>query len=192
VTFTEEDPMQRALRAAGWTLAAAVLTTACGDSGREADFTGGRDAAPAAAPATAERPGPDTTASAVWAFLREEDYRENWRLWPGKDRLYPGTEPHGMLLTTYVNPAAYDALQGGRVEDLPPGSIIVKENWMPDSTFDAATVMYRVDGYNPDHEDWLFAKFDPQGNPDGFGRAPMCQSCHQNAETGYIYTAVQR
>lgn len=52
-----------------------------------------------------------------------------------------------MLLTTYANTTAYQALQAGQVADLPPGSIIVKENWMPDSTFDAATVMYKVDGY---------------------------------------------
>ncbi len=134
----------------------------------------------------------DTLAEALWSHLEEEAYRDNWSLWPGTSRLYAGTEPHGMLLTTYANQTAYDALMAGHVADLPPGSIIVKENWTPDSTFDAATVMYRVAGYNPDHQDWLFAKFDPQGNPDAFGRAPMCQACHQNAETGYIYTAVQR
>src|SRR3990172_11114312 len=56
---------------------------------------------------------PDTTEAALWAYLRQGDYQRNWRLFPGKDRLYPGTEPHGMLLTTYVNDLAFDALTNG-------------------------------------------------------------------------------
>jgi hypothetical protein len=119
-------------------------------------------------------------------------YRESWRLWPGKPRLYKGTEPHGMLLTTYANDIAQRALARGQVASLPEGSIIVKENYMPDSTFAAATVMYKVRGYNPDHQDWLFAKYDPAGKVDAFGRAPMCQACHQGAKSGYIYTPVGR
>lgn len=185
--------MQRTFRSPGWALVATVLTVACADSGEEDDdFAAEQPPAAADAPAPAELAGPDTTAAAVWAYLQEQAYRENWRMWPGKDRLYAGTEPHGMLLTTYTNPIAYDALIAGQAADLPPGAIIVKENWMPDSTFDAATVMYKVDGYNPDHRDWLFAKFDPQGTADAFGRAAMCQSCHQSAQSGYIYTPVQR
>ena len=53
---------------------------------------------------------PDTTAAALWAYLQKVEYRNNWELWPEKGELYQGQEPHGMLLTTYVNPAAYDAL----------------------------------------------------------------------------------
>lgn len=139
-----------------------------------------------------EAPLPDTTAEAVWAYLRDANYRESWELWPGKGRLYPGTEPHGMLLTTYANDIAQAALRNGDVANLPPGSILVKENYMPDSTFDAATVMYRVEGYNAEHDDWLFAKYDAEGAADAFGRAPMCQACHEQAQTGYVYTQVTR
>lgn len=134
---------------------------------------------------------PDTTESAVWAHLQEADYRANWQLWPGTEELYAGTEPHGMLLTTYANSLAMEALADGSADDLPEGAIIVKENYMPDSTFAAATVMMKVDGYNPDHANWLFAKYQPDGTVDAFGRPAGCQSCHQQAEgDSYIYTAV--
>lgn len=63
---------------------------------------------------------------------------------------------------------------------------------MPDSTFAAATVMYRVEGYNPERQDWLFAKYDGNGAAEAFGRAPMCQACHEQARTGYVYTEVTR
>ena len=166
-----------------------VLAAGCGpgsDAGDAENAEAPSDSV-AAAPAVAL---PDTTAAALWAHLQTVDYRQSWSLWPGKDSLYAGSEPHGMLLTTYANEVAHGALLGGTVANLPNGSIIVKENYMPDSTFAGATVMYKVSGYNPNHRDWLFAKFDPQGTPEDFGRAPMCEACHQQAPSGYIYTAV--
>ena len=49
---------------------------------------------------------PDTTAASVLDYLDEVDYQESWELWPGFGEKYQGGEPHGMLLTTYLNPAA--------------------------------------------------------------------------------------
>lgn len=176
------------------TLLAALGTLGCA----EADDDDTPESAPATesasqpAPAPEATEHPDTTAEAVWAHLEAEAYRDNWRLWPGKGELYAGAEPHGMLLTTYANDIAYEALLDGGVESLPPGAILVKENYMPDSTFAAATVMMKVEGYNPAHMDWLFAKYDPAGAPEAFGRADGCQACHQQAESGYVYTPVQR
>ncbi|HUG41841.1 MAG TPA: cytochrome P460 family protein [Longimicrobiales bacterium] len=177
--------------ATGTLLVAGTMAAGCAESEQQVE-----EDAPAVAPAqtteSAPASPPDTTAEALWAHLEEEDYRESWSLWPGTDRLYEGTEPHGMLLTTYANEIALEALRAGAVEDLPPGSIIVKENYMPDSTFDAATVMFKVDAYNTEHQDWLFAKYNAEGTPDAFGRAPMCQACHQQAPSGYVYTEVPR
>ncbi len=134
----------------------------------------------------------DTTAEGIWAHLREADYQNSWRRWPGTEQLYTGVEPHGMLLTTYVNDLAYDALTNGAAT-MPEGAIIVKENYMPDRTFAAVTTMYKVRGYNPDHQDWFFAKHDPQGVVDVFGRDPMCQACHSSAPgADYLYTEVAR
>jgi hypothetical protein len=122
---------------------------------------------------------PDTTAEALWAHLQDVDYR-SWPLFPGKGELYSGTEPHGMLLTTYVNRSARDALAGG-AGSLPAGAILVKENYMPDSTFAAATVMHKVPGYNTQNGDWFWAKYDANGRVEDAGRAPMCQQCHSAA-----------
>lgn len=155
---------------------------------------------PAAAPETppaveAAYAGPDTSGAAVWAFLGEAGYQSSWALWPDKSELYTGQEPHGMLLTTYLNPAAMEALEAGAAA-MPAGAIIVKENYMPDSTLAAVTVMVKVPGYNPDHSDWFFTKHLPDGTldqgPDGMpmeGRLTGCQNCHAaRAANDYIYT----
>ena len=57
------------------------------------------------------------------AYLEEMDYQQSWELWPGKGEKYEGGEPHGMLLTTYLNPAAYDALDG-KDGVMPNGAIL--------------------------------------------------------------------
>ena len=91
---------------------------------------------------------PDAASASVLAYLEEVDYQENWELWPGKGEKYEGDVPHGMLLTTYLNPAALDALNG-KEGVMPDGAIIIKENYTPEGVLDANTVMYKKSGYNP-------------------------------------------
>ena len=52
---------------------------------------------------------PDTTAASVIAYLDEVNYQESWELWPGLGEKVEGGDPHGMLLTTYLNPVALQA-----------------------------------------------------------------------------------
>jgi hypothetical protein len=142
-----------------------------------------------AAPEIAPAPSgvPDTTEAAFWAHLQEANYR-SWEKWPGKGELYPGAEPHGMLLTTYVNELARDALTNGAAT-MPAAAIIVKENYMPDSALAAVTAMHKVSGYDAAHNDWYWAKWDPNGVVDVAGRVDMCAACHAaSASADYLMT----
>ena len=131
---------------------------------------------------------PDTTAAAVWAYLEEANYRR-WAMWPGKSALYTGGEPHGMLLTTYLNPTALTALEGSATA-LPAGAIIVKENYMPDSTLAAVTVMYKTETFNPEHNNWFFIKRLADGTVQVGGRGEGCQNCHgARRDNDYIMTS---
>ncbi len=138
----------------------------------------------------------DTTGAAIWAHLQESDYQSTWTLWPGKGELYTGQEPHGMLLTTYLNDVALQALTS-RASLMPPGAIIVKENYRPDSTLAAVTTMFKVAGYNPEVNDWFFTKHLPSGEldrtPSGMameGRLPGCTNCHLAMQTNdYLFTS---
>ena len=58
-----------------------------------------------------EPPLPVISADSVIAYLDEVDYQESWELWPGRGEKYQGDDPHGALLTTYLNPAAFEALE---------------------------------------------------------------------------------
>lgn len=133
---------------------------------------------------------PDTTGAAVWQYLQTADYQASWQTWPGKGEFYTGQEPHGMLLTTYLNDIALDALtsKAGR---FPPGAIIVKENYMPDRTLAAVTTMYKVQRYNPEAADWFWVKHLPDGSVEGTaeGRVAGCIECHAaRQDNDYVYT----
>jgi hypothetical protein len=93
-----------------------------------------------------------------------------------------------MLLTTYLNDAAFMALTG-EAGSFPDGSIIVKENYTPDGALDATTVMFKVAGYNPEHNDWFWAKVLADGTVEAEGQAEGCQACHsQERDNDYIMT----
>ncbi|MDT8435904.1 MAG: cytochrome P460 family protein [Gemmatimonadota bacterium] len=177
-------------------LAGALMTvTAAGCSPANEDAAGQAAERPAAAEATPVQeatPSPDTTGAAVWSHLQRVDYAANWDLWPGTGEYYEGQQPHGMLLTTYVNDVAAAGLasDAGR---LPAGAIIVKENYKPDSTLVAVTTMYKVEGYNPDANDWFWVKHLPDGSVDGDGaaqgRVQSCIGCHgRQAANDYLFT----
>jgi len=137
--------------------------------------------------APAQEASPPTDGAGLWQYLNSTSPYWKWDMWPGKGKFYPGTAPHGALLTTYVNKAAYDGIKA-RTGVLPYGSIIVKENYKPDKKPAAVTVMYKVKGYNPDGGDWFWVKYDPHGVVLAQGKVPMCISCHDK-RNDYVMTA---
>lgn len=154
---------------------AAVERSAATDRG-----AGTPSAAPARGAPTANGAAfPDTTGEALWTYVTAAPY-ESWRLWPGKGRFFPGESPHGALLTVYVDSLVYDALTNGAME-MPARSVIVKENYGPDSTLKAHTVMYKVPGYSREHHDWFWGQYAPDGKVLAAGRVQLCWGCHDVA-----------
>ena len=95
-----------------------------------------------------------------------------------------------MLLTTYVNPAVYDALTG-KDGIMPDGAIIVKENYTPEGNLDANTVMYKKSGYNADHHDWFWLKVLADGTVAKEGMVEGCQSRHSEVkDNDYVWTGL--
>lgn len=154
---------------------------------------------PAEEPLPESEVGPivaDTTAEAIWAYLQQENYQDTWAHWPEKEPYYEGTEPHGVLLSTYLNTSAGTGLEAMRtrpeVDDLPFGSMVVKENFAPDSTLAAVTVMYKVEQYDPEHHDWFWMKRLADGTVEAAGRVQGCIDCHADAAETWDYLMTGR
>jgi len=150
---------------------------------------------PAPKPAVTPTPAPKVEAKLpaakgadLVAYLKAENYEKNWKHWPGKQPKYQGREPHGALLSTYLNAAAFDALSK-KAGTMPAGSIIVKENYMPDGKLDAYTVMYKVQGFDAANNDWFWIKYKADGTIEAEGKVDMCIGCHTAQKANdYIYT----
>ncbi len=120
---------------------------------------------------------PKADGDAVYAFITKTSPYQQWAFFPGTGELYKGKHPHGALLTTYVNDRALTGIQG-KAGSLQEGSIIVKENYMPDKKLGAVTVMYRVAGYDPEAGDWFWAKYKADGSIEKAGKVTGCIGCH--------------
>lgn len=138
-------------------------------------------------PAESQRPLPKADATDFYNYMVRQDPYTKWQLWPGKGKFYKGTEPHGALLTTYINEAAYGS--ASKKSRMPDGAIIVKENYTADRKLSAISVMYKVKGYNPASGDWFWAQYAPDGSVKAEGKVGSCINCHEKRkDNDYIFT----
>ena len=129
-----------------------------------------------------------TTGASMWKHITKDKPYTKWSLWPGTTKMYEGTQPHGALLTTYVSLGAKQAIEKKKGK-FSQGALIVKENYTPDKTLAAITVMYKAKGYNPEAGDWFWAKFNPDGSVDKEGKVGGCIKCHADkADNDWVFT----
>jgi len=118
------------------------------------------------------------TGEAVWNRIENEANWDSYGHWPGLDGLLPGQSPHGKFHEIYVNAPLLTALPiADRIA--PDGSIIVKENFDADKQPLNESVMVKVKGYDPEHGDWFWASFDPDGKVQVAGKVASCIACHE-------------
>jgi hypothetical protein len=137
-----------------------------------------------------KRKAVETSGTAVWEHLKKVGYAKRWKMWPGKEAFYKGQEPHGVLVTTYVNGPALRGL-GGKKGVMADGAIIAKENYSPEKKLMAITVMYKVKGYNPEAGNWFWAKYAPDGKVEAEGKVEGCIKCHSGKKANdFLFTGL--
>lgn len=135
---------------------------------------------------------PAPRAADVWSFVTAEDYQKKWKLFPGTTAQMAGNSPHGAFISTYVNDLALDAINMKR-GTMPPGSVVLKENFAPDKTLAAVTLMYKVPGFDPDNGDWYWLQRTADGTVRAEGKVAGCISCHTaKASNDYLYLGAIR
>lgn len=140
------------------------------------------------------RPADNTFEGRFWRYLTASPFRyDEWAPFAGRsDKPYEGQSPHGAFVKVIANRKARQ-----NPNDLPYGSILIKENYGADSrTLMSITVMYRTRGANgqpwdPENRDWYYVKYTPNGkvafSPPEMGakrlagRVQSCIDCHSGA-----------
>ncbi len=166
-------------------LSAILVLGACGSGEPGATATPYPTYPPPTATPGPELPG--TNAASMMAYLERVDFRSNWRRWPGLGEKYMSSGGHSVLLTTRLNPLAYAAVIG-KEGAMPPNAIIVKENFTTEGELRGTTVMYKVEGYYPEHNDWFWLKVLPDGTVDQEGTPDGCVVCHAERKSNdYVW-----
>lgn len=121
----------------------------------------------------------------MWSFIKSTKY-EHWAPAGDNGDFRESERPHGAFVKTYMNRTA-----AGNPEELPFGSLIIKENYSPEKVLVAVTLMYRAEGYNPDANDWYWIKYNADGTTAMMdmgekkmpiaGKASGCIDCHSAA-----------
>jgi hypothetical protein len=126
----------------------------------------------------------------LWKRITTESDWDNWSSWPGYEGKQPGQSPHGQFHEIYINNVLSGSLPiASRVA--PEGSIIVKENFDSNLRPTNVTVIAKVKGYNPEHGDWFWVAFDPDGKVQSEGKVTMCIDCHSGMKAN-DYVIVRR
>ncbi|MBW3599464.1 MAG: cytochrome P460 family protein [Planctomycetes bacterium] len=123
-----------------------------------------------------------------WRHLqRPQQPYTNWPRPPGGNGSSGAPSPHGEFAKFYANKIASD-----NPAALPYGAILVAANYAEDqTTLVDISVMYRVKGADPQHSDWYWMKYLPNGSiartpaSEGrkaiAGRVASCIECHSKA-----------
>ncbi len=130
----------------------------------------------------ADMPGPDP--KALWKYITQTSPYTEWKFWDDHQGMLPGDEPHGSFHKVYVNDIAYSSESA----PMKNGSVVVKENYSDKKKLMALTVMYKVDGYNPDAGDWFWVRYTLKGKAKPYGKPKGCISCHSaSPDSDYIF-----
>ena len=120
-----------------------------------------------------DMPGADV--DAFWSYITETSPYTQWAFFEDHQDMQPGRAPHGPFHKIFVN----DITQNAEGAPLPAGAMVVKESYDEQKKMTAITVMYKIDGYNPDGGDWWWARYSTDGKGGPAGKLGMCLGCHQ-------------
>ncbi len=119
----------------------------------------------------------------LWTRITEESNYKTYVYWPNHEGFQRGQSPHGSFHKIFINNTLCNDIPS---EDnlLPSGSIIVKENFNSQKELYSYTVMAKVEDYDPDTNNWFWAKYDQDGKPTASGPEGKeglitpCIECH--------------
>lgn len=129
-------------------------------------------------------------ATDLWDAFKGSDQYLEWSYFPGQGELYLSGDHSGTYAVSYLDPVAEQALDGFTGE-VPDGSIIIKAQFKDAEGAQpyGYTAMWKIAGYDAEHNDWFWAGYTPEGKITQLGKEAYCYNCHgQGHENDYVLT----
>ena len=99
---------------------------------------------------------------------------------------------HGSYVQVWINEIAESFLSDSTSSgQLPNGSLIVKEGYSDSNGSDISkiTIMKKIEGYDPNNNNWYWANFNPGGDLGGKnGKEAFCYNCHASGQDYLLST----
>ena len=123
------------------------------------------------------------------------DAYKDWEQFPNATPdLKPSGQHNGDFVRSYMNDIAFKAIADFSGE-FPDGSILVKEQFadVEGTKPNGHTVMWKREGYDPEHGDWYWIAFNGAGETTVHnGMASYCSDCNAAVKTAaWVYTAIK-
>ncbi|MDK2939115.1 MAG: hypothetical protein PWQ51_1279 [Methanolobus sp.] len=126
-------------------------------------------------------------AEGIFSEITDADNYKEWSIWPGTGAMEDGTGVHGEYVTVYVSDNAVSAAEVGG-EMLPYETMVVKEGFNEDEELTGIYLMYKIEDYDPENNDWFWAAYSPDGNVNAEGRVAGCINCHSDEQDAdYVF-----
>lgn len=122
------------------------------------------------------------TGQSLFTLITDTDPYQQWAQFPSAQGVIESAAPHGPMAQVFINSVVQEAM-GDFTGELPAGAVIVKEN-LGESSSDKAeslTIMWKVEGFDPDNHNWFWTNVSPQGEVRAEGRVDDCMNCHSGA-----------
>jgi len=126
----------------------------------------------------------NVSGEAVARRILDDDPYTEWGQFPTAEGFVDAGFPHGPETRVFINDVLLESL-GMPKEAFPDGSMIVKENDEQDvdvfGLSNTLDVMWKVEGYNPQNNDWFWTNLTRDGEVNFEGRVQVCIRCHDGA-----------
>ena len=118
--------------------------------------------------------------------IHQRKYK-NWETVPWGSTEPAESEQHGFWVMIWADPVAEESMKNWTGE-MAPNGVIVKEHFVETGEIDALhfTVMEKRPGYDPEHGDWFWAKYEANGDVIRAGKLQDCIACHEPGSQDYI------
>lgn len=118
----------------------------------------------------------------LWDHINSNGSYTKLPYWPGHDGMYPGQAPHGTYHKIFINHTLHSSLPLSN-KRVPNGSIVIKENYNANKKLSAITLMAKVEGFDTEHNDWYWVKYNNNGKVLAEGSPTGCINCHEPMKT---------
>jgi hypothetical protein len=133
-------------------------------------------------------PQVEVSAEELYSDITSNGGYKGWALFPGTEEFASSAGVHGDKVSIYASSGAYAAIEGEE-SVMPYESIIIKEGFNSENQLEELVVMYKVEGYDPAHNDWFWALYLPGGAVSAEGKISGCINCHEKKSSNdFIFT----